>query len=142
VLTWAISVALVVAAPALKPVRQPAPQLVGDWAVVRMEDNGQPLVEKPEHGFVIRLSATTQSCFLHGIPFGAAEPADFFRTGDAGHVDLHPRDPKNFRQGIWKLDGNTLTICYADPGRPRPTEFTASAQSKRWLLVLTRKAKE
>jgi len=39
--------------------------------------------------------------------------------------------------GIYKLEGDTLTICTDEDGRP--TEFTANAGSGRQLMVLKRK---
>jgi hypothetical protein len=39
-------------------------------------------------------------------------------------------------RGIYKLEGDTLTVCYARPGKPRPREFHNREQ---WLLVLKRK---
>jgi uncharacterized protein (TIGR03067 family) len=38
--------------------------------------------------------------------------------------------------GIYRLEGDVLTICYTDPGKGRPTEFSNKEQ---WLLVLKRK---
>jgi uncharacterized protein (TIGR03067 family) len=38
--------------------------------------------------------------------------------------------------GIYKLEGDTLTICYRDQGRGRPAGFTKDGQ---WVLVLKRK---
>ena len=40
--------------------------------------------------------------------------------------------------GIYKLEGDTLTICVADPGEPRPSAFEAAAGSKRTLQTFKR----
>jgi uncharacterized protein (TIGR03067 family) len=40
--------------------------------------------------------------------------------------------------GIYRLEGDTLTICIADPDRPRPTGFEAKPQSKQTLQILKR----
>jgi uncharacterized protein (TIGR03067 family) len=44
--------------------------------------------------------------------------------------------------GIYRLEGNRLTICMADPDRPRPREFAAEKGSKQTLMVFTRSRPE
>jgi hypothetical protein len=39
-------------------------------------------------------------------------------------------------QGIYKLDGETLTLCFAPLGQPRPDELKCSEQTGNWLIVL------
>jgi uncharacterized protein (TIGR03067 family) len=41
--------------------------------------------------------------------------------------------------GIYKLDGDTLTICMADPGRDRPRAFEAPEGSKQTLMTFRRR---
>jgi uncharacterized protein (TIGR03067 family) len=42
-------------------------------------------------------------------------------------------------QGIYTVDGDAFTICRPTrPEGPRPTEFTASADSKQVLIVMKR----
>jgi uncharacterized protein (TIGR03067 family) len=40
------------------------------------------------------------------------------------------------QKGIYELDGDTQKICWAAPGKPRPTEFDAKPRSGRILQVL------
>jgi uncharacterized protein (TIGR03067 family) len=42
--------------------------------------------------------------------------------------------------GIVKLDGDTLTICFAEPGKDRPTKFESTAGSG-FVLAVLKKAK-
>jgi uncharacterized protein (TIGR03067 family) len=41
-------------------------------------------------------------------------------------------------RGIWKRDGDTLTVCVAEPNRERPKEFEGKEGSGHTLLVFTR----
>ncbi len=43
--------------------------------------------------------------------------------------------------GIYELDGDTVTFCFAAPGKERPTEFTAKEGSQRTLSVWKRDKK-
>jgi uncharacterized protein (TIGR03067 family) len=40
--------------------------------------------------------------------------------------------------GIYEMTGKTRRICYAEPGRPRPADFSAPAGSGRILAVFER----
>jgi uncharacterized protein (TIGR03067 family) len=43
--------------------------------------------------------------------------------------------------GIYELSGDTLKICYAPPGKERPTEFKTKEDSG-WILTVHKKTKE
>jgi uncharacterized protein (TIGR03067 family) len=42
--------------------------------------------------------------------------------------------------GIYKIDGDTLTICYTPPGKDRPREFSGKAGSGLGLMIYRRQA--
>jgi uncharacterized protein (TIGR03067 family) len=58
---------------------------------------------------------------------------DFCR--DAGTLDLVPVGGGQTMQGIYKVEADTLAICYREPGKGRPSQFNNKEQ---WLLVLKR----
>jgi uncharacterized protein (TIGR03067 family) len=45
-------------------------------------------------------------------------------------------------KGIYKLDGDTLTYCHADPGMPRPTDFSSGKEKSGLTLMVLKKQKE
>ncbi len=55
-------------------------------------------------------------------------------------IDARP-DKGEPRLGIYKLEGQRWTICFAAPGKKRPTEFAAKAGSGQNLTVWEREQK-
>jgi uncharacterized protein (TIGR03067 family) len=58
-------------------------------------------------------------------------------------IDLNSPDPDapaevTHFEGIYDLNGDSLRICLAKPGTPRPGQFTAPAGSERFIVVLQR----
>jgi uncharacterized protein (TIGR03067 family) len=44
----------------------------------------------------------------------------------------------NSQKGIYELEGDTQKICFAAPGKPRPTEFSSKPRSGQMIQVLER----
>jgi len=57
-----------------------------------------------------------------------------------GHLDADGTEGQSRGRkhlGIYKLEGDTLRWCVANPGRPRPTEFKTTT-AVQFLMVMTR----
>ena len=51
-------------------------------------------------------------------------------------IDSSPAaDPSKPILGIYEFDGDTLRVCNAPPGKPRPSDFEAKAGSGHTLTV-------
>jgi uncharacterized protein (TIGR03067 family) len=116
--------------------------LQGEWKIVSVEQNGQLVPAE----LLKKINFPMQFMFK-GNHWGAIS-AD-------GKIDstftLHPeKEPKRMdvkgalfegmpdQHGIYKLEGDTLTVCVGDQKEPRPVEFTSKGARGRLLIVARR----
>ena len=138
----ALSIFLLIVVPARadKPkdaeIKKDVEKFQGKWTVASIEENGklEPAdevakfeVTVKDAQFTIKIKdVATKELTIKLDP--AQKPAA---------IDLVPKDDKEKTVlGIYKLDGDTLTICGTDEKKERPTEFTAGKGVT--LLVLKR----
>ncbi len=62
------------------------------------------------------------------------EPKEISMVGTEG--ELRGKEA----QGIYQLKGDTLTICYTMPGKPRPATFESQVGAEAYLIVWRRAA--
>jgi uncharacterized protein (TIGR03067 family) len=116
-------------------------RLEGTWEAVSYERDGKKtpaddlkkvrLVIGADGKFTLQNDGKT---FLAGT--AAADPASKPNTIDLAFTE-GPAEGKT-ALGIYKIDEDTLTLCRAEPGKDRPTEFTAKEGSKLALMVYRR----
>lgn len=119
--------------------------LQGNWIGIREELNGRPETTRvTQRRFSFEGRKMTMTRFINGR-FGKYE-GTFDEDAKSGHFDFIGRNPGGkpvaFR-GIYKFDGDTLTLCYkyaGDDSITRPTEFKTDdrAGTAFVLIVLQR----
>lgn len=113
----------------------------GNWQVVELSENGRVIPREaigewlPSGG---RLTIS-ENAIISTSPHDGQKSVKLFSVDATQYprgIDLVTRD-KSPVKGIYRFDEDRLVICLGDPDDgPRPTEFSAPADSRRMLLVL------
>jgi RNA polymerase sigma-70 factor (ECF subfamily) len=116
----------------------------GTWTLVSAEHNGVKASEENLKNAGVTLAVKDEKFTLKtagGNVEGSIklDPAKKPKAYDATGTD--PTGNKQDSVGIYKLDGDTLTVCFVLAGKERPTEFKADAGSEAVLEVFKRDKK-
>jgi len=120
--------------------REDANKLQGTWACVSGENAGKPIPE----GTVkkLRLVLTQDKYATHRgdeLLFESTYKLD--ATKSPWQIDIIGTEGENkgkAAQGICRLEGDTLTLCYTMPSKDRPKQFESKAGSEATLTVWKR----
>jgi uncharacterized protein (TIGR03067 family) len=142
-MTAVLLLALAVGAPGPKeaPPKDP-PSLVGEWALTSRVVGGKP--EAPSPGSSVTFTADGRVRLREGRA-ERAEQATY--TADPkktpAELDIVPpaRANEPVLKAIYKVDGDTLTICFGGGG-DRPTAFESPAGAGVMLVTFTRAKKK
>jgi RNA polymerase sigma-70 factor (ECF subfamily) len=114
-------------------------KILGTWTLVSFEEGGQKAPEEKIKMATATLTADGRMIFKMGEQEQqftykldpSKTPKTFDGTNDRGRTAL----------GIYKLDGDTLTVCFERGGGDRPTEFASKEGTTVVLEVLKREKK-
>ena len=117
-------------------VKKDLEKLQGKWTVASIDENGKsaPAEEVAKYEITIK-----NDLFTIKVKDEATKQLRFKLdpSQKPAVIDLTPNDKKEKNVlGIYKIDGDTLTICATDENKERPTEFSATKGVA--LLVLKR----
>jgi uncharacterized protein (TIGR03067 family) len=139
----ALAVGAVIAANA-EDAKKGLEKLQGTWALVSGERDGKKFTEEEVKKTML---------FIKDDTFRIPESS--VATSEDGTIKIDPsKKPKEMDattgsgpdkgkiwQGIYKLHGDTYEVCFAPPGKDRPTEFSSKAGSGHLLQVWKREKK-
>lgn len=112
----------------------------GVWATMTFEHEGQKGTDDVVKSVMREVSGDHVVWRRNGKPFsGSSITLDIKAIPKS--IDVVPDGAQvqdKLVRGIYKLDGDTLTICMAEPGQPRPKEFKASKETHNTLMTLRR----
>jgi uncharacterized protein (TIGR03067 family) len=136
-----IAVGLLMAAgPEQDAVKKELAQLEGEWTMVSGEINGQAMPEQyVKTGKRVAKDGVTTIEIGGRLFFRAKYTIDATKKPKAIDYQFTEGPTKGKTQlGIYELDGDTAKFCFASPGKERPTDFTAAADSGRTLSTWKR----
>jgi uncharacterized protein (TIGR03067 family) len=113
----------------------------GTWRIVTLEINGNKVMDGDAHKLSVLNGADgTWSLLSEGKevakgtnafdPTKKPKTIDFTITEGGGKGNMH--------LGIYELGEKTRKLCFAQPGKDRPTEFTSTPGSEHILVTFER----
>ena len=119
--------------------------LSGNWQAVSFEQDGRQKFSEEE---VRKVTARFRDCRYHITPLPWGPEGSFDGTYQ---IDGDSEEPKSFSlypakgvlkgqafRGIYRVEGDTLTLCFSWPPLDRPTEFRSRPNSTIVLAVFLR----
>ena len=137
---WVIAGSLVVGAPALKDGRKSVEPPAGEWLEVdstNVLNDGRDSPRELRGSRIWQFTADTRRVALSDGRAPVTQRAAYADNGGTLEAEFTVFGGQVVK-AIWKVDGNTLTICEGPAGGARPTDFTAAKGSGRLLFVLNR----
>jgi erythromycin esterase len=107
------------------------PRFQGNWVMESSESDGTKLPVERMQAYRRSIKDDTYTILIAG-----ATGTTTIRGRFALHPEANPlaidSEPENgdLMLGIYKIEGDTLTLCISLPGEPRPTEFAAGAGTR------------
>ena len=116
-------------------------QIEGTWQVTAMEVNGNPVADEAVKKLtVVNGSDGTWAIRSDGKEFSSGT-SNFEPMNKPKTLEFMPNVgvwSGNTLHGIYELGKNTRKMCFAPPGKERPTEFSSMPGSGHILITLER----
>jgi uncharacterized protein (TIGR03067 family) len=114
----------------------------GAWTVVSAEKNGKKYSADMLEGIIVKCDGSNKVAVRKGdkVLFAGTmkiDPTKKLKTIDTTQDSDGDLKGKTF-PGIYEITGDTFKICTAEPGKERPTEFSAKEGSGYFYRVYKR----
>ena len=115
----------------------------GDWNAVAMVRDGMKVPDDDANSLFRTVKGQEYTVYRFDMLVGKGtftiDATKSPKTIDA-HAGSGPAKGKPML-GIYEIDGKTLKVCFALPGKPRPMDFTAKEESGHTLTIWERERK-
>jgi uncharacterized protein (TIGR03067 family) len=140
-LPGALAVFVLAAGETADPSKQDLERMQGDWAAESMIRDGQAFADADAQAFFRTVKGDAYTVYRFSKAAGKGT-MKLDANKSPKTVDFVPDGGKLPPiAGIYKLEGDTLTLCYAPPGKPRPATFASDPDSGLTLSVWQREKK-
>jgi uncharacterized protein (TIGR03067 family) len=112
-----------------------AAMLQGTWTMILGEREGRKLSDEEVASARLTITGTKYSYTLGGRTETGTFKLDPSQKPRA--IDVTPEEGKPIL-GIYEIEGDTHKVCFAEPGRERPSEFSTQPESGRSLYAMRR----
>jgi uncharacterized protein (TIGR03067 family) len=115
--------------------------LEGAWKVVSREVDGTKVPDEEIKKLTLNIAAGGKAALLSDGTAVAKADLTVFPAKKPKEIDLLLGEGENkgkIARGIYELKDDMLRICYAQPGRDRPTEFSSKPGSGNTLTFYKR----
>jgi uncharacterized protein (TIGR03067 family) len=114
-------------------------KLNGTWVLVRGEQDGQPLSEDAIQGIKMVIAGDKHTLIVRGdkmVSTHHLDPTTKPKSIDAKATQGPYKDKSLL--GIYRIEGDEFTVCFAAPGNERPKDFTSKAGTGAFVHVWKR----
>jgi len=119
-------------------------KLAGDWTVTAWRQSGSDLDKEDLEGSKWAVKDGKYKFELGGNEEEGTIKLDPSKKVPTIDLAITEGNDKGKEQpGIYKIDGDTVTFCFARPGaKDRPTDFTSTEDNQNILITVKRKKKD
>jgi uncharacterized protein (TIGR03067 family) len=127
-------------------IRKDLKNLTGNWTVTTREADGEKSPADALKGVMVKVAAdgtatiTKDGKVIRKLKWVNMDPTQKMKTVDVEVVEGD--DKGKTLLAIYRCAGDQFTVCVANSGKDRPTEFTTAADSGRSLMTYSRSKDE